>query len=495
MIGKDLLNKFRKYRFEFRHVTVLLIALIFFQLLLSAIQKSSLHNFLNETQKWYQQDSAERIANLTTTSLELLLENIISKEPLTENEEKRIIQSFNIILSQQLLQQNVQEICLLFPKDNGVIAIDDGKNLYNFLANKLKTLQNRNPQHKQAIQFYKKNINWVRSNERIYAKLEGRQTFHILVPFVPQGEFLGVLYMKVTPDFSTITREIISSYDEVSVIFSVLILIGLLAMYYISSHTVKERNNAQQLLFEESHRHMKEQIIHEKESQFTKRIYHTHHKAEKVMGFIKEDLRILSGNNIEEVKQRVTKYANFISRVIYDMKWFDPPVNTIRNSMFNTDLNELLGFVVKNIFLRISSETDMFEFKLNFDKDLPHVNINEFVAWELFEPIIQNSIDHAGKSKVTIDISSKYYRGKNYSEIIISDNGAGIKNELLEKNEYGIKKIFLENITTKEDNSENKGYGCFIAYQIAKKRCGWNIDAENIPNGGCCFTITIPNQI
>jgi hypothetical protein len=76
MIGKDLINKLKKYRFEFRQVTVLLIALIFFQLLLSVIQKSSLHNFLNKTQKWYQQDSAERIANLTTTSLELLLENI-----------------------------------------------------------------------------------------------------------------------------------------------------------------------------------------------------------------------------------------------------------------------------------------------------------------------------------------------------------------------------------------------------------------------------------
>ena len=493
MIGKDLLGKFKKYRFEFRHVTVLLIALIFFQLLLSVIQKSSLHNFLNKTQNWYQQDSAERIANLTTTSLELLLENIISKEPLTENEKKRIIQSFNIILSQQLLQQNVQEICLLFPKENEVVAIDDGKNLYNLLANKLDILQNTNFQHQKAIQFYKQNKNWIRSNERIYTKLEGEQTFHILVPFVPRGEFLGVLYMKVTPDFSSITREIISSYDEVSIIFSVLILIGLLAMYYVSSHTVKERNNAQQMLFEESHKHMKEQIIHEKESQFTKRIYHTHHKAEKVMGFIKEDLRILSNNNMEEVKQRVTKYANFISRVIYDMKWFDPPVNTIRNPMFNTDLNKLLEFIVKNIFLRISSQTDMFEFKLSLDNTLPQANVNEFVVWELFEPLIQNSIDHAGKSKVTISISSKYYREKNYSEIIISDNGLGIKNELLEKNEFGIKKIFLENITTKEDNSENRGYGCFIAYHIAKKRCGWNIDAENLPGSGCRFTITIPN--
>jgi hypothetical protein len=493
MTGNKLLSKFRKYRFEFRHVTVLIIALIFFQLLLSVIQKSSLHNFLNQTQKWYQQDSAERIANLTTTSLELLLENTISKEPLAEREEKKIIQSFNIILSQQSLQQNVQEICLLFPRKSSVIAIDDGKNLYNFLTNKLDTLQSTNLKHEHAIEFYNKNINWIKANERIYSKLEGEQTFNILVPFVPHGEFLGVLYMKVTPDFSAITREIVSSYDEVSIIYSALILIGLLAMYYISSHTVKERNNAQQLLFEESHKHMKEQIIHEKESQFTKRIYHTHHKAEKVMGFIKEDLRNLSSNSIEDVKKRVTKYANFISRVIYDMKWFDPPVNTVRNTMFNTDLNELLRFIINDIFLRISSKTDMFEFKLDLDENLPFVNINEFVVWELFEPLIQNSIDHAGKSRITIFITTKYYKEQKYSEIIISDNGQGINNELLEQGENRIKKIFLENITTKEGNSENRGYGCFIAYQIAKKRCGWNIDAENIPDGGCRFMIKIPN--
>jgi signal transduction histidine kinase len=135
----------------------------------------------------------------------------------------------------------------------------------------------------------------------------------------------------------------------------------------------------------------------------------------------------------------------------------------------------------------------MFEFKLDLDENLPFVNINEFVVWELFEPLIQNSIDHAGKSRITIFITTKYYKEQKYSEIIISDNGQGINNELLEQGENRIKKIFLENITTKEGNSENRGYGCFIAYQIAKKRCGWNIDAENIPDGGCRFMIKIPN--
>jgi sensor histidine kinase regulating citrate/malate metabolism len=72
---------------------------------------------------------------------------------------------------------------------------------------------------------------------------------------------------------------------------------------------------------------------------------------------------------------------------------------------------------------------------------------------------------------------------------MIEDNGKGIPTELLEKNELGIKRIFLENISTKEEE-KNSGYGCYIAYEIAK-RCGWELDADNNKHGGCRFTLLI----
>jgi len=59
-------------------------------------------------------------------------------------------------------------------------------------------------------------------------------------------------------------------------------------------------------------------------------------------------------------------------------------------------------------------------------------------------------------------------------------------------NENGIKNIFLENVTSKQTGLQNSGYGCYIAYEISK-RCGWEIDAENLSEGGCRFTITITN--
>ncbi|MGE5410558.1 MAG: sensor histidine kinase, partial [Clostridiales bacterium] len=264
----------------------------------------------------------------------------------------------------------------------------------------------------------------------------------------------------------------------------------LLAMYFISSYTVKERDEAQKQLFEEHEKNLKKQINYEKELLFTKRIYHTHHKAEKVMGFIKDDLRRMVPENFNEIKSRVIKYSNFVSRVIYDMKWYDPPIQTIRNQIFHTNLNEVISFIVEHIFLRISARSNAFQIKLDLNEDLPIVNINEFVVWEILEPLIQNSIEHGDSENLAVRIQTNYDKNTNRITIKISDNGKGIISGLLECDDSGIKKLFLENVTSKETNAQNSGYGCYIAFQICK-RCGWEIDAGNLPDGGCCFTIII----
>ncbi|NIS26318.1 histidine kinase, partial [candidate division KSB1 bacterium] len=90
--------------------------------------------------------------------------------------------------------------------------------------------------------------------------------------------------MKNSPDFAFITREIIAGFNESSLVFTGLILFGLLAMFYISSYTVRERDEANELLLKERERQIKETVHYQKEALFAKRIYHTHHKAEKVMG-------------------------------------------------------------------------------------------------------------------------------------------------------------------------------------------------------------------
>jgi signal transduction histidine kinase len=490
--GRQLLEHARTYRFELKHVTVLFMVILVFQLILSFLHKASLQKFLVRTQEWYQQDSAERLANLTTTSLELLLEGNTGKGPADDREVRKMVQGLNIILSQQLLNQNVQEVCVLVPTDSSVVAIDDGNVLYQHIFAGYRPASN--PQHARAIELYRRLVPGIRDNEQIQTVLEGKQTFHVFVPFVPRGEFMGAVYMRNTPDFSFISSEIISSYDEVALTFSGLILFGLLAMFYIFSYTMKERNEAQQLLFRKEKEHFAEQIRHEKEMLFTKRIYHTHHKAEKVMGFIKEDLRSLSEKNIEEVKDRVIKYSNFIARVIYDMKWYDPPIQTIRGPLFRTDINSVLRFLTRNVFQRVTNGSSRARFEFCLGEGIPAVPVNEFVAWEAFEPIIQNSLEHGNVPDLVITLSTVYDAERQQITVVISDNGVGLREDLLDRDENGVKRLFLDNVSTNTEGGRHSGYGCYIAREIATQRCGWALDAANNEGRGCRFTFTIPSQ-
>lgn len=484
-------NKASENRLEFRHITVLLVVLVGFQILLVFTQKSSLHDFIKRTQRWYKRDTAERIANLTTTSLEMLVENKDFEKSIHENEKIAMIQSFNIILSQQTLEQNVEQVCLLLEKNDQTYFIGDGTDLYDFLFSK-KSLESRvDSAYFQASEIYMKFRDSLRINEQIYTTLQDEKSFNILVPFTPHGEYVGALYMKNTLDLSNLAGKFLSSYDEIAIIYTSLILLGLLTMYYVSSFTLRERDFAQEKLFEEKERYLKDQIVHQKESLFTKRIYHTHHKAEKIMGFIKDDLRELNTDNIEEIKFRATKYANFISRVIYDMKWYDPPIQTIRGPMFRTNINELLKFIVTQIFERVSSKLEGIDFKLELDENVPIVNINEFVAWEIFEPLIQNAIDHGNKNELLIKIKTSYNPDEKYSYVEIIDNGKGFASNLLVPDENGVKEIFKEHITTKKIEPHSSGYGCYIAYEMAIKRCRWEVDAVNNPDGGAKFIIKI----
>ncbi len=486
---KNIRESFKKYHFEWKHLLVLFSVLIIFQLAVSYINKASLAKLINETQNWYKLDSAEKLANLTTTSIELLMETNAPYAHYNPSQEKNLIQAFNIIFSQQILQQNVQKISLVGRYHGMYFAIDNGQDLFDFFYRKHPNPDLVVNREMETIRLYKSLEQKLKSKEQIISVRKG-EFFQVLVPLAPRGEYIGALYMRIKPDFGFIAQQITSNYDETALIFSILILFGLLAMFYISAYTVRERDEAQKLLFQEREKYLKEHIARQKEALFTKRIYHTHHKAEKIMGFIKEDLRNLKEDSIDLIKHRTIKYANFISRVIYDMKWYDPPLQTIRSAYFKTDLNEVVRFIVEAIFKRTSKDLRHIHFQLTLDERFPSVSINEFVVWEIIEPLIQNAVDHAGKQDIKIFIESEYHALENKGVLRICDNGKGILPDLLRTDKAGIRRLFLENISTKEEGN-NRGYGCYLSYQIAR-RCGWYIDAFNRQGSGACFEIYIP---
>ena len=486
-------QKFQSYHFEIQHILVLFIVVVVFQTALSFINSQSTHQIFQQAMEYYRRDSAERVADLTTTALELLIEHGRTGNSINGENRQSTVQSFDKLLSQQMLQRNIDEVYLLVSQGGEVAALREGAEIYDLYLDPDSSLMIENqPAAENAILYYHEHFHSLLTDEQIVSSLEGNNTFHVLVPFYDKGEIAGAAYMRVTPDVAGFLSLIESAYNQSGVLFTGLILVGFLAMFFIYSYTAQERDEVQHQLFDQRSKQLREQVEHQKESLFTKRIYHTHHKAEKVMGFIKEDLRSLRDQNLDETRNRVTKYANFVSRVIYDMKTYDPPLHVIRNPIFQTNINEVIQFVVENIFQRVYkvSESNAVSVELDFADDIPILHVNEYVVWEIIEPLIQNAIEHNVDHNLTLEIKTRFDRYQNQLIVDICDNGKGLSPELLTADETGRKAIFKESISTK-DGSQNSGYGCYLAWEISR-RCDWVIDAHNREEGGACFTLQAP---
>ncbi len=488
-ISEGFKKKLSLYRFEIRHIIVLFAVLIAFQIILALFQKTMLGGFLQGTQRWFQKYYAERIAIVTSSSLEMLFQNQQRLRTEGSSVDNNVVYSLNVYLKQQLIQRSIEDVSLILLRDQQVYVIRSGEALYAYFNGTLRPVGSDTTA--PGLRYFRTVQNDLREHEKIISSLSNEKTFDVLVPFVPEGEYLGAMYMRITPDFGFLASEVQSNFGEVSIIFSALIVVGLIAIFIVSSQAVSERNEMQARLFAEHEEYLRNQIRLEKESLFTKRIYHTHHKAEKIMGFIKDDVRKMNPQNLDELKRRVVTYSNFISRIIYDMKWYDQDANTIVNPIFRTNINAVIDFLIRHLFLRISSKNEMFDFKLSLDPALPLVHVNEFIVWEILEPLIQNSIDHGGRSRLTVTVSTCYDAVTGISTVSIADNGGGIKEELLQPGPKGVKRIFLDQESTKKESGTHSGYGCYIAYQMAVGKCGWGLDVENLPQGGCKFTITI----
>ncbi len=226
MSDKKFFEKLKEYHFQFKHLTVIFIVLFAFQLIVSFINKSSIRSFFDTTQSWYQKDSAERLANLTTTTFELLLETINQKKDIDREGQARIVKAFDIIFSQEVLQHNIEEMCVIIKKGNHIYAIDDGKELFRLLYLNSTAGISLTSKHEEALTLYKEVQHFLIGEEQIKSILTSKRTFNTFVPIVLRGEYIGAVYMKNTPDFSFISSQLISNYDETSLLYLSLISSG-----------------------------------------------------------------------------------------------------------------------------------------------------------------------------------------------------------------------------------------------------------------------------
>ncbi len=475
----------RNFHIELRHLIVLFVILTLFQIILSFLHSNSTTELLNKTLDVYRKDSAERIADLTTSSLELIVEQSQVSPPKTPDDVQKTIERFDLILSQQALQKNIKDIAVIIVSGDKIYDLNTGAQLYRlFFEDAQPDGVIHNP---ESIKWFLKARDRLQKSEQIYSNLSGENIFNVLVPFAPYGNYMGAIYIQISPDLSNLVQEITKAYDMSGALFSILILLGLVVIFYMTSYAVEERNRVQKELFESREKQLRQEIEHQKEATFTRRIYHAHHKAEKVMGFITEDLRSLKKNNLDNIRTRVIRYTKFVARVIYDMKSSNPPINIVRNPLFNTDVNEVIQFLVANIFQRVFKPGTQVKISTSLDPGFPIVHVNENVVWTILEPLIQNAIDHNQERDIRIDVITRHL--DNDWVITIQDDGSGIPAELLERSEAGITRIFLEGESTKADET-SAGFGCFIAHENCK-RCGWTLTVQNRETGGAQFIIKV----
>ncbi|MCF8306654.1 MAG: ATP-binding protein [Ignavibacteriales bacterium] len=375
--------------------------------------------------------------------------------------------------------KDIDDICLIFQSEGQIHDLEDGDQIFNFVNEGIVPQNTDRYKRIEAKRYFRISYNDLFRNEMICSYKEGTHIFHVFTPYRIRGEVIGAVYMQISPDFSQLALTIYDSFDNSGAWFVVITLISLFAMFFITFYISKERDDARELLYLEKENILKEKIGKQKEASFTRRIYHAHHKSEKVVGFIKEDLRKLTPGNLEDTRYKLTKYVNFLGRIIFDMKTHKPPINVIRNPAFNVDLNNVISFLIDNMFQRVYRAGNNYSFVLEPDSEIPILHINEFVIWEILEPLIKNAIDHNPDPGLKIFVRTKNMKDSIIIEI--EDNGKGIAAELLEKDSSGRKKIFLENTSTRE-LQQKSGYGCYIAFENCRL-CGFTINAENTGTG------------
>ncbi len=145
------------------------------------------------------------------------------------------------------------------------------------------------------------------------------------------------------------------------------------------------------------------------------------------------------------------------------------------------DLSAMISRLLRLLKHNASTQSTHINFTQEDTPILIHANQTEIR--EVFLNLVKNSLDALEDGGV-IDISLHPEPEARRVTIIHQDNGPGVDAELLPD-------IFLPFSTTKHDKASNMGLGLSIVYNIIQKHAG-SISVENLPTGGCRFTITLP---
>ena len=198
-----------------------------------------------------------------------------------------------------------------------------------------------------------------------------------------------------------------------------------------------------------------------------------------ILGYIdlmemNDDLSSYSKKRLGGIKDQALR----IKESIDNLNLLDPDTKQVK---IQVDLSNLLEKLIKIIAKEKENKG------IHFEKDFPEEKIvvfgNHFALWQVFEGIIENSVEAIiGRNieKGSIRVILKKSPDHSYVIIVIIDNGGGFEN---------IDKALNPFYTTK-DRTQKRGIGLSIAFNLIQEHEG-NIIVNN-NNTGATVTVHLP---
>lgn len=265
-----------------------------------------------------------------------------------------------------------------------------------------------------------------------------------------------------------------------------LIIISIIAIFV---HQTKEKYRVRQEMLK--HKHLEE--INESKLQF---FINISHEIRTPMSLIISPLqKLISTDNDSErqksyslIERNAQRILNLINQLM-DIRKIDK--NQMKLSFTEVDLISFINDI-KNTFAyqaaakgaKLNIITQMESLKVwldpnNFDKVIFNLLSNSF-----------KHIQNEGEINIhinSVNNSSNVYPLNNYAEIIIEDNGTGIKESEMER-------IFERFYQISDDRSRSKGtgIGLHLSMSLIKMHHGTITVKNNENKSGCSFTIHIP---
>lgn len=266
----------------------------------------------------------------------------------------------------------------------------------------------------------------------------------------------------------------------------ILIIISIIAIFI---HQAKEKYRVRQEMLK--HKHLEE--INESKLQF---FINISHEIRTPMSLIISPLqKLISTDNDSErqksyslIERNAQRILNLINQLM-DIRKIDK--NQMKLSFTEVDLISFINDIkntfayqaaVKGAKLNIITQMESLKVWLdpnNFDKVIFNLLSNSF-----------KHIQNEGEINIyinSVNNSSNVYPLNNYAEIIIEDNGTGIKESEMER-------IFERFYQISDDRSRSKGtgIGLHLSMSLIKMHHGTITVKNNENKSGCSFTIHIP---